>query len=400
MPAAPGPVRVLTIEGESIDAAWSGVDAAGAILFERNGRTMRLPPSRLMTVSWVDARPVDAPTTLPATVYLADGSRLHARVTGGDARHIEIKTAPVARLQIPLDRLAAIRFSHRRHAAAREAFDRALVRRDPSQDVLLVVREDRVGVLRGVTESLCPDGGAFKWRGRGVPIDPEKTYGLVLAAGVHREPVPRAVCELRDGSAWGGRITGGNAGEIELELTVGRTIKVRVAELSEIRFHSDRVVFLSDLQPAAYEFEPFATTRWPYRRNRSTANRPMRIGNQVFDRGIGMHSKATLTYELPDRFTHLAAVIGIDEAVGPLGNAVFQVIADGEEVFDSGPVTGRDDARAILVPIGGAEKLQLVVDFGEDLDIGDQADWGNARLIKPPPGKENLKPRMDAARVP
>ena len=61
---------------------------------------------------------------------------------------------------------------------------------------------------------------------------------------------------------------------------------------------------------------------------------------------------------------------------------IFRVIADDEEVFTCGPVTGRDEPRPILVAIGGAKTFKLVVDFGEDLDVGDQANWGNLRLLK------------------
>ena len=95
-----------------------------------------------------------------------------------------------------------------------------------------------------------------------------------------------------------------------------------------------------------------------------------------------MHSQATLTYELKTGYDQLAATVGIDDGARPLGNAIFRVLADGKEVYRSEAVTGRDEPRAILVPIKGAKRLELKVDFGEEQDIGDQADWCDARLIK------------------
>jgi hypothetical protein len=229
---------------------------------------------------------------------------------------------------------------------------------------------------------LDPEGGSFRWRGRSVPIDADRVFGIVFAAGVGREGEAPAVCALRDGSTWAGRIAGGDRETIRLELTSGPIAELRVADLAGIRFRSDRIVFVSDLKPVSYTFEPFGVTRWPYRLDRSVANRPMRLGERTFRCGVGVHSQATLEYELPEPFTHLAAVIGIDDAVRPRGNVVFRIVADGKEVFNSGPVTGRDEPRTILVPIEGARRLQLVVDFGEELDIGDQADWADARLIR------------------
>jgi len=380
--AAAGSVRAITIEGKAIEAVFSGVDPAGAILLERSGATTALPPATLMSLRWADSGPVGPPGSLPVVVYLADGSRMPARIIGGDARHLELQTCPAPRLKIPLAELAALRFATPEHAGGREAFDKALADRDPSQDTLFVLRGDRLAVLRGVTESLGPAGGSFRWRNRSVPIAPDTVYGLVFAAGLTRAPRTQAVCRLRDASIWAGRITGGSAEKIALELAGGLTITLEVSQLMEIQFQSDRVVFLDDLEPASYQFEPFAVTRWPYRVNRSAANRPIRIGDEHFARGIGVHSQATLVYRLPDGFSRFAAVIGIDEAVGPLGSVVFRVMADDREVFNSGPVTGGDPPRPILVPIHAARRLQLTVDFGDRLDVGDQADWAEARLIK------------------
>ena len=75
-----------------------------------------------------------------------------------------------------------------------------------------------------------------------------------------------------------------------------------VSQIGEIRFRSDRVLFLSELKPAEYVFEPFAVTPWPYRVDRSAANRPLQIGDEAFDRGIGMHSQARLSFDLPPGF--------------------------------------------------------------------------------------------------
>lgn len=393
------PVRAVTIEGAAIEARWAGVTAEGAVTLAVDGQEKQFPPSELMLLRFGDAAATQPTTTnsrpagtrhtapppaasQPATVYLADGNVLHGTIIGGDARNITLQTPLVPELKLPLIRLAAVRLMPGSHPAAEEAFQKELTARDPTEDTLLIVREDRVTALKGVTESLGAGSGSFRWRERSVPLRPETAYGIVFAAGVQKPARPQATATLRDGSTWAGRLAGGDADSVRVELSEGLTVDLPVGQLSEIRFRSDRVVFLSDLKPAAYTFEPFSTTRWPYRRDRSVANRPLRIGDQQFERGLGMHSKSTLEYELPDAFSQFAAVIGIDAAVAPLGHVVFRVTADGSEVFNSGPVTGRDPPRTINVPISGAKRIQLIVDFGEELDIGDQADWGNARLIK------------------
>jgi hypothetical protein len=393
VPASPRPVRAVDIEGAAVQGIWSGVSPDGAVVLDQDGRRKEVPPGELMLLRWaappvsppVETRPTasrPAPASQPAAVFLTDGNHLQGTVIGGDARHIVFKTALVPELTLPLDRVAAVRLMPREHPAAAEAFSKALAARDPAEDTLLIVRDDRVTALKGVTESLAPSGGSFKWRQRRVPIRADNAYGIIFAAGVQKPAPQPAMATLIDGSTWAGRLVGGDAKSVSIELAGGLKVPLPVKQISEIRFRSDRVLFLSDLEPAEYVFEPFSTTRWPYRRDRSVANRLMRIGDQSFDRGIGMHSKSTLTYDLPGEFSRLAAVIGIDAGAAPLGNAVFRVTADGKEVFNSGPVTGRDAPRPINVSVAGAKRVQLIVDFGEDLDIGDQADWGNVRLVK------------------
>lgn len=381
--AAPPPVRAVTIEGAAVEGAWSGVAASGAVVLVVNGQKKEFAAEDLMLLRWAEP-PTSRPATAaqPAAAYLSDGSLVQGKFVGGDARHVVLQTAQVPELTVALENLAALRIMPGEHPAAAEAFAKALAARDPAQDTLLVIRDDRVSALKGVTESLAPDRGTFRWRDRSVPITPGNVYGLVFAAGVQKPDPPQARARLKDGSTWAGRLAGGDADAVNIELVGGVKAALPVGELCEIRLRSDRVVFLSDLEPVEYAFEPFATTRWPYRRDRSAANRPLRIGDQSFERGIGMHAQSTLTYDLPGEFSRLAAVIGIDAGAAPLGNVVFRVTADGQEAFHSGPVTGRDAPRAINVPVAGAKRVQLIVEFGEDLDIGDQADWGNVRLIK------------------
>ena len=205
---------------------------------------------------------------------------------------------------------------------------------------------------------------------------------MILAAATYEAASAPAACTMRDGAIWAGRVAEIDADLLRLQLASESTIDLPIEQISEIRFRSDRVRFLDELTPAKYEFEPFGGTRWPYRVNRSVSNQPMRIGGQSFDRGIGVHSRSVLTYDVPQGFRQLAATIGIDEAVGDQGNAIFRVLADGKEAFNSGPVTGRDAPRPLLASIEGARQIQLVVEFGDDLDIGDQADWAEVRLIK------------------
>jgi endo-alpha-N-acetylgalactosaminidase len=96
-----------------------------------------------------------------------------------------------------------------------------------------------------------------------------------------------------------------------------------------------------------------------------------------------MHSKGEVSYSLGGEYESFVATIGLDDAVRPRGSVVFKVLGDGRELFHSGLITGADPSRDIRVPVNKAQVLTLAVGYGDELDLSDYADWGNARLIRP-----------------
>lgn len=374
------PVRAVTVDGQTIEGRWAGSGGDGEIRIETGAEVKTLRLDDLLSVKWPS--PASAPTSQPGTlqVHLKDGSYTPARLKSGNERELQLETPWHKHLVVPLAMLRAVRFGESSNQAASEAFEQALADDKADQDRLIVLRNERPAVLRGSLESLRPDGGSFRWRDRSIPVKPQETVAVVMA-GASPAPAP-AVCLMQDGSVWAGRIAGLKADSVRLQPGFGDALDLPVERISEIRLRSDRVQFLSDLTPAKYDFERLGAAHWPYRVNRSVTNRPMRIGDQSFDQGIGVHSRSVLTYDVPQGFRQVAATIGIDEAVGDQGNVIFRVLADGKEVFNSGPITGRDAPRPLLATIEDSRQIQLIVEFGDDLDIGDHADWAEVRLIK------------------
>jgi hypothetical protein len=288
----------------------------------------------------------------------------------------------VPKLELPMSELMAVVWPGPDRPQAAAQFDSLLRERHSSEDTFILIRDGQPTVVRGVTQSLGPEGGVFKWRNRDVPLRKEATHAVVFAAGLSKPRIAPAACVLNDGSIWTGRLTGGDRENVRLAISQDRVVNIPVHRIVEIRFDSDRVAFLDAMEPSSFKMQSLGLSEWPYRRNRSAANRTLRMDGVAFERGLGVHARSVLEYEVPGGFRQFVAVIGIDDAARPLGHVVFQVTADGKTVFDSGPVTGADDPRPILVPIDGAKKIELIVGYGEQLDVGDQANWAEARIIK------------------
>ena len=60
----------------------------------------------------------------------------------------------------------------------------------------------------------------------------------------------------------------------------------------------------------------------------------------------------------------------------------FIVKVDGKQVYDSGEMTSAVDPKPIAVPLKGAKRLELIVDYAKRGDVQDYADWADARLIR------------------
>jgi alpha-galactosidase len=107
---------------------------------------------------------------------------------------------------------------------------------------------------------------------------------------------------------------------------------------------------------------------------------PIKIRGQTFDRGMGMAAPAAVIYRLGGKCSRFTAQVGIDDVTGSQGTARFQVLADGETLFDSGNVNSTSPAAAIDVDLTGKRRLKLLVTNADDGPAQDRASWGDAKV--------------------
>jgi len=133
--------------------------------------------------------------------------------------------------------------------------------------------------------------------------------------------------------------------------------------------------WLADLQPCS------AIQDYGHVQNgKSVDEHPLSIGGTRYERGLGTHANSELTYRLGNRYARFDARVGVDDEKGGLGSVVFQVIANGEKIFDSGVLRGKQPAQAVSLPLEGVDELRLVVTDAGDGINSDHADWADAFL--------------------
>src|ERR1019366_6899292 len=115
--------------------------------------------------------------------------------------------------------------------------------------------------------------------------------------------------------------------------------------------------------------------------NHSVTGAALSIGGQHFERGVGTHANGIYRLDLAGGTEKFIASVGVDDDVTGPGSVVFQIIADGKKVFDSGVMRPKDAAKSVDLDLKNVGTLLLVVNDAGDGGQYDHADWADARFI-------------------
>ena len=404
-------VRVVRIDGRAITGTWLGSHDGRVLKIRTNDGDEALRFDDLSLVRFRDTkRSLLAATS--ATFHLADGGRLFGTLI--DPKEAVDSVLGITALGrptvLPFDRLAAVELAnHENFPLAREVFEAALVSRQPGKD-LLITRERPAYIgsnddpqtipprpaepaksVAGQLISLGQDEGSFIFGDRERTFQADRMYGVVLATGVWNASSPAARreypvrVELVDGSTFTGRIERADGDSIHMATSLNAIVALDLEDVAAMTITSDRVVFLGDLKTVTQKIDGILHRPWPPRFDKSVAGTPISLDGRVYERGLGVHSRTELTFDIGGDYEMFVATIGIDDSVRPRGSVVFRVIGDGRVMYESGIVTGKDESFDIRVDVSDMQTLRLIVDFGEGLDLADHADWADARLLKPAP---------------
>ena len=187
-----------------------------------------------------------------------------------------------------------------------------------------------------------------------------------------------------------GTFKGLGNGRLRLEGSFLPEFSLSVDVIESIAFRRDSMLFLSDLAPAVVEQAPYLGAAkdflFPFQRDRSVSGRELVCSGQRFAKGLGVHSRAALTWNLEEPFAFFYAFVGISDETLDLkahGSIRFRVQVDGRQVFESPILRGGDKTVLLpLIPLKGATSLTLEADFADGFDSGDRGLWGQAFLIR------------------
>ncbi|MFC4455577.1 NPCBM/NEW2 domain-containing protein [Deinococcus sonorensis] len=109
---------------------------------------------------------------------------------------------------------------------------------------------------------------------------------------------------------------------------------------------------------------------------------PLSVGGSAFPHGYVVRAPSELVFRLNGNCDRLNVRIGLDDQTRSQNALTFQVFADDQKRFDSGPVRSGQAARPVQVDVMGAQTMRLVVSGEADA----RADWLTPTLTCEPWG--------------
>jgi hypothetical protein len=381
-------VSVKTLDGSTHEGQLEALEADHLVLVTADGR-QQLPYRQLLTVKQTKP-PAAVPDAASVWIELVGGSRLEAtaltisegkaNISLRDGRQISLASEEI--LQGRIIELEGDTLTDFQEITAEEAEGDLLVIRRPS---------GALDQLEGIIHSLDKDVLVFEFDNEKLPVGREKVAGFrFFQSDAQQLSKPMCLVQTTDGCL----LVAGQLALAEDTLSVttvaGSTLEIPLEQLGTLDFSSGNLVYLSDLTMESSNWRPYLsagavseTLKRLYRPRRDTTltGKPLVLANQEFARGLAIHSRTEINYRLTDDYRTFQALVGIDPAMGENGHVELVILADGKQLYRQA-ISGKDDARSIELDLTGVKRLTILVDFGEQLDIGDHLLLCNARLTK------------------
>lgn len=315
----------------------------------------------------------------PLQFALVDGSSFSGRIDGVNDSGVIVEIADGHAGRVDLPNLRAI-LSTNPGSAARDKLRELADDPQRSADVAIVERGENAIVLRGAVRELTSEHVSMTWNKRDVQLPWSRVAGVFFAQ--RPNIAAKHTIRLVGGDVFAGIVVGGDADKIVLRSTSFDGLELDWSRIDRVDCRSGHLVYLSDLEPLRYDFTPFFQKKWDYARDATLSGRPIMLGGREYTKGLTMHSRSSLSFNLDGAFRRFAAIAGVVDEMNGRGDVVMAVVGDGRVLWEASGVRGGQPPREVLVDVEGVRELSLHVDYGEDLDLSDHACWAQARLIR------------------
>lgn len=373
---------VQTLTGKKLSGDLIGLDKQTVVLKTANGE-VRHPVADVLQIDLPS--PEQPPKGGWYDVELTDGSILRCSNVLLKGKAAELTLLPDLAVSVPFSAIFSIlRDAH--DPAVKAEWLKFLPTRS-QYDTVVVKLDNVVDGLGGTFGDGTAAGDAIEFTrtDSGQKMTPKlaKIVGLIFV----QKPDPSApptLCKLTDNAR--NVLVAADVTLNDKGLSVTTVAGVRVAyptasRLAKLDFSKGKLAYLSDMEPVLVEETSTEDSVFHYRRDVNLEGGPLRMGADVFPKGLALHSRTVLTYGIGGDYREFRAVLGVDESVLTESRVAVVIEGDGRELFKA-EVARKDPPRPIMVDVKGVQRLRITVRSAGLLDLGAQVNLGDAKVSK------------------
>ena len=171
--------------------------------------------------------------------------------------------------------------------------------------------------------------------------------------------------------------------DITIKDPAGLERKCSADQIASVEVVGGGLMWLTELDPAKEEATSYFGTKWPMVMNKNVVGTALKVNNHVYTRGIGVHTRSVLTYDLDGTFRTLTMKCGMDDTAAPYGQANVAVVADGKVLWEAKGIKAGQAMGALTLPVTGVKHLELRAEPASRMDVLGRVDWVEAALHRP-----------------
>jgi hypothetical protein len=376
------PVKLRTLAGQTREGELLKVTDQ-EIVFKEKGNSVTTPIAEVLDL---DLRGVSS--TLSDSKYtdmeLTDGSLLHAGTFGVKGKNCEVKLLGGQEIKIPLEAVSWI-LNDAQDAKGREEWQNQLRKKGNTDLVALTSAEGKINYVRGTFGEGDEEGKTISFEsssGAKRPLSLSRIHAMsfVRKPGAER---PAALCKVHDTARnvlVAAKVALDDSG---FQVTTVSGIKVLLTrpQAARLDYSQGKLTYLSDLEPVKVVETSNVDRIDHFRRDKNLDGGPLRVGKEVFSKGLALHAYTELVYDIGGQFEEFKTVLGVDPQVGGEGRVKIVIEGDGRELF-AGQIQRTDERRPLVLPVKNVKQLRIVVSSAGLLDLGSHVNLADAKVSK------------------
>jgi hypothetical protein len=358
-------------------------------------------------VTRIDPPPRANVASLPATLYLVDGTTWRLAKVGFAAGKFEATDAQ-GKVTTPRSRaVQAVRLQDA-EAALEKPWDE-LVKANRDEDALIVRRvvnrlaDDETTVIsrdltldeiEGRLTAIESDSVRFEVAGDEIKLARERVEGIIFAMAKTAD-APEATCLFVDshGSRWRLQSAALENGSLKFTSVSGITSESPLSDVTVLDFSAANNRFLSDMEMASVDTRPFLDASFtgdklakllaPKKDQAFFGGRLEGDDSPFGDaKGLSLVAFTRIQYRAPKGFSKFSTIATLDPRVKKVGGVMLRIVSDEKELF-SGLIDSKNSAQTIELELPPQTRmLTIEADYGPRKELGASIQLRAARFSK------------------